>query len=250
MHWPRRRSSCSSTRRRTCSASPSCSCPRPTSAGAHLRGAAPSLWGSRSRVATVVIAHVDRSTRPTSSSRSSASVSCRGWRPHDLATRRCSRASSAERAEQAEHAREEDERRAIAAERNRIARELHDVLAHNLSVMVVQAGAARRIAERSPSRRREAAELIQRTGREALDELRALFGPVRRGEGEALSGPPSLARVDELARRARAAGLPVELRVLGRPGAAAHRHRPHRLPRGAGGAHQRHQARRRALARP
>ena len=123
----------------------------------------------------------------------------------------------AERAEQAEHAREEDERRAIAAERNRIARELHDVLAHNLSVMVVQAGAARRIVDRSPQKATEAAELIQRTGREALDELRALFGPVRRGEGEELSGPPSLARVDELARRARSAGLPVELRVLGEP---------------------------------
>ena len=56
----------------------------------------------------------------------------------------------AEKAERAEHAREEDERRAIALERNRIARELHDVLAHNLSVMVVQASAARRIVDRNP----------------------------------------------------------------------------------------------------
>ena len=61
----------------------------------------------------------------------------------------------------------------------------------------------------------EAAELIERTGREALTELRQLFGAVRRGEGEDLSGPPSLGRVDELVHRARDAGLPVELRVEG-----------------------------------
>jgi signal transduction histidine kinase len=121
----------------------------------------------------------------------------------------------AEKAERAEHAREEDERRAIAVERSRIARELHDVLAHNLSVMVVQASAARRVLERQPEQAVEAAELIERTGREALAEIRHLFGAVRRGEGEDLSGPPSIARIDELARRARAAGLKVELRVLG-----------------------------------
>ena len=123
----------------------------------------------------------------------------------------------AEKAERAEHAREEDERRAIALERNRIARELHDVLAHNLSVMVVQASAARRIVDRNPEQAVEVAALIQRTGREALAEIRHLFGAVRRGEGEDLSGPPSITRVEELARRARAAGLKVELRVVGDP---------------------------------
>ena len=123
----------------------------------------------------------------------------------------------AEKAERAAHAREEEERRAIAAERSRIARELHDVLAHNLSVMVVQAGAARRVVESSPERAAEAAELIQRTGCEALAELRHLFGAVRRAEGEDLSGPPSLVRVEELARGARAAGLKVRLTVEGEP---------------------------------
>jgi signal transduction histidine kinase len=121
----------------------------------------------------------------------------------------------AEKAERAQHAREEDERRAIATERSRIARELHDVLAHNLSVMVVQASGARQVLEKDPARAVEAAALIERTGREALAELRHLFGPVRRGDGVALSGPPSIARLDELARRARAAGLRVELRVTG-----------------------------------
>ena len=115
----------------------------------------------------------------------------------------------AEKAERAQHAREEDERRAIATERNRIARELHDVLAHNLSVMVVQATGARQVLEKDPGRAVEAAALIERTGREALAELRHLFGPVRRGDGVALSGPPSIARIDELAApraRCRAAG--------------------------------------------
>jgi len=123
----------------------------------------------------------------------------------------------AEKAERAEYARDEEERRVVLAERSRIARELHDVLAHNLSVMVVQAGAARRVAAAQPDRAAEAAELIQRTGREALHELRQLFGPVRHGEGEDLFGPPGLARLDELAERARAAGLRVELRVQGDP---------------------------------
>ena len=123
----------------------------------------------------------------------------------------------AEKAERAQHAREEDERRAIALERSRIARELHDVLAHNLSVMVVQASAARRVLDKNPVQAVEVASLIERTGREALAEIRHLFGPVRRGDGEALSGPPSISRLDELARRARAAGLRVELRVSGDP---------------------------------
>ena len=123
----------------------------------------------------------------------------------------------AEKAERAAHDREEEERRAIAVERSRIARELHDVLAHNLSVMVVQASAARRTVDRNPAQAAEIAELIQRTGREALAEIRHLFGPVRRGDGEDLSGPPTIARVEELAQRARTAGLGVELRVQGDP---------------------------------
>ena len=123
----------------------------------------------------------------------------------------------AEKAERAEHSRQEHEQRAIARERSRIARELHDVLAHNLSVMVVQAAAARRVVDKNPLQAIEAAELIERTGREALAEIRHLFGPVRRGDVEELSGPPSIARVEELAQSARAAGLPVELRVVGTP---------------------------------
>jgi signal transduction histidine kinase len=120
----------------------------------------------------------------------------------------------AEKAERAEHERELGEARAIAQERRRVARELHDVLAHDLSVMVVQASAARRIAAGAPEQAADAARLIERTGREALAELRHLFGAVRRGEGEEL-GAPGLARIDQLAARARDAGLPVELRIEG-----------------------------------
>jgi signal transduction histidine kinase len=123
----------------------------------------------------------------------------------------------AEKAELAEHAREEEERRAVVRERSRIARELHDVLAHNLSVMVVQAGGARRIVEKRPEQATEVAELIQRTGREALAELRHLFGPVRHGEGEDLQGPVGIDQVEELAARARAAGLSVHVHVEGEP---------------------------------
>jgi signal transduction histidine kinase len=123
----------------------------------------------------------------------------------------------AEKAERAEHARAEEERRAIVTERNRIARELHDVLAHNLSVMVVQAAGARQVLAKDPARAVEAAALIERTGREALAEIRHLFGPVRRGEAEPLSGAQGIAQVEDLARRAREAGLRVELRVTGDP---------------------------------
>jgi signal transduction histidine kinase len=121
----------------------------------------------------------------------------------------------AEKAELAEHAREEEERRAIVSERSRIARELHDVLAHNLSVMVVQAGGARRIVEKRPDQAIEVADLIERTGREALAELRHLFGPVRHGDGEDLQGPVGIDRVEELAARARAVGLSVHVHVEG-----------------------------------
>jgi len=123
----------------------------------------------------------------------------------------------AEKAERLEHAREDEERRAVGAERARVARELHDVLAHNLSVMVIQASAARRVVESRPEAAVDAADLIQRTGRETLTELRHLFGPVRKGEGEALSGTPGLDHVESLVERARAAGLPVELTIEGRP---------------------------------
>ena len=123
----------------------------------------------------------------------------------------------AEETVRAEEARERERERAIARERARIARELHDVLAHNLSAIVVQAGAARRVLGTDPDAAAQAARLIADTGREALAELRYLSGTVHRTEIDPLDGPPTLARVSELVERAREAGLEAALRIEGEP---------------------------------
>ena len=109
-------------------------------------------------------------------------------------------------------------RRAAADERRRIAREMHDVVAHSVSVMVVQAGGARRILERDPERAVDAAAQIERTGREALAEMRRLLGVLHRDEDDehSVRAPqPTMAGVGALVERAREAGLPVELHVEG-----------------------------------
>jgi signal transduction histidine kinase len=122
-----------------------------------------------------------------------------------------------EAAIRAEEAHEAEGQRAMAEERRRIAREMHDVVAHSVSVMVVQAGGARRIIQRDPERAAQAAAQIEYTGRAALVEMRRLLGLLHAGEGEAgaLAPQPSLAELDALIERSRAAGLPVEVRVLG-----------------------------------
>jgi signal transduction histidine kinase len=108
---------------------------------------------------------------------------------------------------------------AAHAERRRIARELHDVIAHTLSVMVVQAGAARRTVGRDVDRAEEALVTVEATGRAALHELRRLLGFVGDAPGEAPLGPqPTTANLGQLARRAGAAGLPTSLTVDGTPG--------------------------------
>jgi signal transduction histidine kinase len=107
---------------------------------------------------------------------------------------------------------------AVAAERGRIARELHDVVAHSVSVMVVQAGAARRTLPASPGQAATALDQIESTGRQALVELRRLLGLLRSGDRDdedALAPQPGLARLETLAAAAREAGLPVEVAVEG-----------------------------------
>jgi signal transduction histidine kinase len=107
---------------------------------------------------------------------------------------------------------------AALEERTRIAGELHDVVAHALSAMTVQAAAARRLAERDPERAREAFGRAEVTGREALTELRRLLGVLRKADEElALAPQPSLAHVADLVRRAAAAGLPTGLELGGEP---------------------------------
>jgi signal transduction histidine kinase len=116
----------------------------------------------------------------------------------------------------AEEAREADARAAVAEERRRIAREMHDIVAHSVSVMVVQAGGARRILDRDVDRAVEAAERIEDTGRAALLEMRRLLGILSAGEDEAHHAPqPTLEALDALVEGARTAGLPVALRIEG-----------------------------------
>src|SRR5689334_20483091 len=121
-----------------------------------------------------------------------------------------------EAAAQAAEEHDDELRQAAAEERRRIAREMHDLIAHSMSVMVVQAGGARRILDRDPSRALEAATRIERTGREALSEMRNLLGMLAAGdERPALAPQPTLGEVGELVARARAAGLPATLVVHG-----------------------------------
>jgi signal transduction histidine kinase len=120
-----------------------------------------------------------------------------------------------ERAFELESERERRAREAVSAERRRIAGELHDVVTHSVSVMVVQAAAARRLVPTDPDRAREAMEAIERTGREALNEMRRLLGVLRRGDEDvALTPQPTLKRLDLIAQQA---GMRVDLTVEGEP---------------------------------
>jgi signal transduction histidine kinase len=125
-----------------------------------------------------------------------------------------------ERAVLAELSREEEALRAVAAERTRIARELHDVIAHSVSVMVVQAGAARRMLQRDepdPDKAIEALASVENVGRESLTELRRLLGVLRKDDDRSFGRvpQPSIRFVEALVTQARDAGLDVDLVVEG-----------------------------------
>jgi signal transduction histidine kinase len=123
-----------------------------------------------------------------------------------------------ERARVLEQASESEALQAVADERARIARELHDVVAHSVSVMTVQAGGVRRLLRAEQEREREALQTIEETGRQALAEMRRLLGILRQPTEQAeLSPQPGLERLDDLLGRVRAAGLPVEFEVAGAP---------------------------------
>jgi signal transduction histidine kinase len=123
-----------------------------------------------------------------------------------------------ERAERAEREREDQARLAVAEERARIARELHDVVGHAVSVMTVQAAGVRRLLRPDQEREREALEVVEQTGRDALAEMRRMVGVLRSlDESPELAPQPSLEHLDKLVDQARNAGLPVELRFEGDP---------------------------------
>jgi signal transduction histidine kinase len=108
-------------------------------------------------------------------------------------------------------------RAAAEAERVRIARELHDVVAHSVSLMGVQAGAAERVMGRDPEQARDALRSIQATSRDAIRELRRLLSVLRTAEQPELAPQPGLGSLDPLVARAREGGTPVELRIDGEP---------------------------------
>ncbi|HXU85402.1 MAG TPA: histidine kinase [Verrucomicrobiae bacterium] len=120
--------------------------------------------------------------------------------------------------------REERAARAVQAERERIARELHDVVTHHVSVVVIQAGAAQRALDKRPEQVRQALAAIEQTGRQALVDMRRMLGilgePAAADDGGLTSGlepMPGLDRIGELLERVRAAGLPVEVSITGEP---------------------------------
>ena len=121
-----------------------------------------------------------------------------------------------ERADVLEREREANARAAAAEERVRIARELHDVVGHSVSVMVVQAGVERQMVDDHLASTRDVLRSIEETGKEALTEMRRLVGILRQdGDGPELAPPAGVAQLDALVRRMREAGLPVGLRTEG-----------------------------------
>ncbi len=135
-------------------------------------------------------------------------------------------------------------RESALAERARIARELHDVIAHSVSVMVIQAGGARTVMDTEPDRAEASLFQVERAGREALAELRRLVGSLHPAEAASLAPPPRLADIDDLIARTRAAGLETRPARRGRCSRDPRRARSVRLPDRAGVVDQRHQARR------
>ncbi|QFG22518.1 sensor histidine kinase [Actinomadura sp. WMMB 499] len=135
-----------------------------------------------------------------------------------MRTRRAYLRSLEERAERLERERDAEVKVAMAAERASIARELHDVVAHNVSVIVVQADGASYAIEHDVGRARQALEAISTTGRYALGEMRRLLGVLREDDDAGAYAPqPGVAELDDLVGQVRASGLPVTFEVDGMP---------------------------------
>jgi signal transduction histidine kinase len=136
----------------------------------------------------------------------------------DLRQRRLRFDELQERAQRSEREQADRLSRAAEQERLRISRELHDVIAHSITVMVVQAGGARRLVAGQPEKAETALREIERVGREAMRDTRRLLGLARTGEEAAVATPqPRLADLAPLLDRCRRAGIAVDLRVSGEP---------------------------------
>jgi len=136
----------------------------------------------------------------------------------NLQTRRANVAALRERAERAEQTRAAEAQRAVAEERTRIARELHDVVAHSMSVMLVQTGAARRVLDTDPAQAATALQAVEATGRDAMTEMRRLLGVLREDSAPAALTPqPSVDGLQHLIAQFREAGLDVSLQIEGEP---------------------------------
>ncbi len=134
----------------------------------------------------------------------------------NLRTNRAYLAALEDRADRLERERDQRDQLAVAKERSRIAREMHDIVTHSLSVMVALADGARFATEHAPHKAAAAMEQVSGTGRQALTDMRRFLGVLRPDEPDALRHPqPGIHQLDTLAAQVRAAGLPVRLSVEG-----------------------------------
>jgi signal transduction histidine kinase len=127
--------------------------------------------------------------------------------------RRVLAAQAVERAERAERTREQEARRRVDAERMRIAREVHDTVAHAIAIINVQAGVTAHVLDKRPEQARETLMTIERTSARALRELRATLGVLTDGSDDSRAPAPGVAQVSELVRMAREAGLSVSVEL-------------------------------------
>ncbi|MQA36419.1 sensor histidine kinase, partial [Modestobacter roseus] len=140
------------------------------------------------------------------------------WALGDLRRARVLRiAGLEERARLLEMEHQQEMRLAAQAERARIAREMHDVVAHSLSVVIAQADGGRYAGQADPAAATEALEQISATGRQALTDMRTLLGVLREGDGQEFAPQPDVAAIDHLVADVGASGLDVDLLVEGSP---------------------------------
>jgi signal transduction histidine kinase len=132
-----------------------------------------------------------------------------------IRTRAARELASRDAAEQLDAALVTSARAAVYDERSRIARELHDVIAHSVSVMVIQAGGARLVMGEEPDRAEQSLRSVERAGRDALAELRRLLGILGDGDPHALAPQPGLRDISPLLAHAQESGISVHLRVDG-----------------------------------